>query len=396
MSDDTSREGEETPYGTLTKMNGKRYDGSPSLSPEERHDDSVAACVWMQAMYDTGLIDDAWIVFAHIERRGDWSGGGYNIEHFRDFNNAAPDICIGFEGAPGHQASGGRGGFGGGAYGQGTYGGTGYYTATVGHLWDALLGEGRRWFNFASSDKHKHWTVGGGDFFPGEYQKTWSYVSDSDGYGDYSMVEIAQSLRSGNSYHVMGDLVDFLEFTAQSKSQKVPMGGEMFVDEGGKLKLKIKFSSPRVNNNGDVPVVDHIDLIAGAITGKVAPEDPGYTNPVNPTTKVIATFSSPSWEADDNGCNVVVYQLDDLDVEEVLGIELDEVPLGIYFRLRGTNMPPGTPHETDENGNPLADSEATEFLGLDRAAEAWADLWFYSNPIFVYVIPNAHPDNDRR
>ena len=26
-----------------------------------------------------------------------------------------------------------------------------------------------------------------------------------------------------------------------------------------------------------------------------------------------------------------------------------------------------------------------DYLGLDGAPEAWADLWFYSNPIFVYV-----------
>ena len=116
-----------------------------------------------------GLIDNAWIIFAHIER-----AEAYQIEHFRDFNNAAPDICFGFEGAPGHQVNSKRG-FGrnpGGAYG-GAFGGVGSFTAEVGGLWDALLGEGRRWFNYANSDYHKHWTAGGDDFYPGEYQKTY-------------------------------------------------------------------------------------------------------------------------------------------------------------------------------------------------------------------------------
>ena len=75
----------------------------------------------------------------------------------------------------------------------GTYGGVGYYTANVGGLWDALLGEGRRWFNYASSDYHKHWTnctnpaditTCGDDFYPGEYQKTYVYSQDKDRDGN--------------------------------------------------------------------------------------------------------------------------------------------------------------------------------------------------------------------
>jgi hypothetical protein len=124
---DTSRTGEWTPFGVLAKQNST-------------HEDSVAACAWMQDQYEKGLIDNAWIIFAHIER-----AEAYQIEHFRDFNNAAPDICFGFEGAPGHQVNPARG-FGrapGQAYG-GSFGGAGSFTAQVGGLWDALLGDCRR------------------------------------------------------------------------------------------------------------------------------------------------------------------------------------------------------------------------------------------------------------
>ncbi|MBW2428705.1 MAG: hypothetical protein JRF56_07075 [Deltaproteobacteria bacterium] len=56
------------------------------------------------------------------------------------------------------------------------------------------------------------------------------------------------------------------------------------------------------------------------------------------------------------------------------------------MRLRGTNLPPNTPCETDPAGNPLPDSAASAcYEGLDGAEEAWQDLWFYSNPIFVYA-----------
>ena len=95
-----------------------------------------------------------------------------------------------------------------------------------------------------------------------------------------------------------------------------------------------------------------------------------------------------------------------------------------YVRLRGTNMPPAVPSETDANGNPLADvytnandttrlaipcktvhSSGSQFDGCpDHLAiatgatnpiagqkavsfdvAAWADVWFYSNPIYIQV-----------
>ena len=121
------------------------------------HAKAVAAAQWMEKYHKYS----SYMVFAHIERKGSWNqdlGGdntGYNVESFRDLNNAAPDVCFGFEGQPGHQATAGeRGGFSSGAFGGGTFGGTGYYSATIGNMWDALLGEGRNWWLFASSDFH--------------------------------------------------------------------------------------------------------------------------------------------------------------------------------------------------------------------------------------------------
>lgn len=356
---DTSRTGEWTPFGVLAKQNST-------------HEDAVAACAWMQDQYVMGMIDNAYIVWAHIER-----AEAYLVEDFRDFNNAAPDICFGFEGAPGHQVNSKRG-FGrnpGDAFG-GAYGGVGSFTAKVGGLWDALLGEGRHWFNFASSDYHKHYTAGGDDFYPGEYQKTYVYALDSDRDGEYSMNEIIDGMRSGNTYFVHGDLIDYLEFNVANHQKKVAMGGEMRLKNRGfkrnGLELTIKFKSPAINNNGDSPVVDHIDLIAGQITGMISPDSLDYTKATNETTKVIATFTDKDWKVDGDGYNVITYRIKNIDTD-------------MYYRLRGTNTAVNTPHETDEHGNPVSDFEATEYLGLDGADEAWADLWFYSNPIFVYV-----------
>jgi len=376
---DTSRTSEVTPYGTLAKAN-------------LTHADAVAACQWMQGQYEKGGIDNGWIIFAHIERNGPYATGGYDINDFRDFNTAGPDVSFGFEGAPGHQVNDDRG-FGNDVdcdengvctsddFG-GTYGGVGYYTAQVGGLWDAMLGEGRRWFNFANSDYHKHYTADGDDFYPGEYQKTWVYAVDQDDDGGYSYNEIADGMRSGNTFFAHGDLITHLEFEAQNNNDKVNMGGELEADgEIRNLKITIKFKSPE-NNNCQIdgtyitacaePKVDHIDLIAGDITGMIDPKDTDYSNATNPTTRVIATFDGNSWKKDKEGYNVIVYHLKDVDKS-------------MYFRLRGTNLAPGTPDETDVVGNPLPDALVTQNQGIDGAQEAWNDLWFYSNPIFVYV-----------
>jgi hypothetical protein len=167
-----------------------------------------------------------------------------------------------------------------------------------------------------------------------------------------------------------------LEFAAYGQTDKADMGQDMTIKDRrwGKnpVVITIRFKSPAVNNNGDTPVVDHIDLIAGNITGKIDPESPDYTKSTNESAKVIATFKKRDWRMDREGYNVITYRVKDL-------------KSSMYFRLRGTNLASDTAYETDALGNPLSDFLATENLGLDGAAEAWADLWFYSNPIFVYV-----------
>ena len=121
--------------------------------------------------------------------------------------HAAPDVCFGWEGQPGHQAESDRGGFG-----TGAYGGTGYYSTTIGGIGDALLGEGRNWWLFARSDFHSRsvpeyessdypapdpnstspiqnqrtlnrgWrgaAASHADFWPGEYQKDYVFVKNA-------------------------------------------------------------------------------------------------------------------------------------------------------------------------------------------------------------------------
>ena len=379
-------------------------------------DDAILAVIWMQAMKDAGL-GDAWVVPAHVERA--WS---YTIEDFRNWMDAGPDVAIGFEGAPGHQTSSDRG-FGRGSLGGGTYGGTGFYASTVGGLWDGLLAEGRKFWHFASSDYHWHWGDGGSDFWPGEYQKTYTYINTE---AKDKIQAVIDGNRSGNTWTVQGDLIDELEFTAKDTGKPAMMGQTLEVKKGKAVTIKIKVHDPEtpnfcpfdfnnpsleqvgINQPLNMPVLDHVDVIAGTITGKVPMTvfdaegypDPGATD-YGTDARVIHTFKRRS-----NDKRYLVYTMRIRPTEDM------------YIRLRGTNLPANVPYETDVLGNPLADSEAndniyepmeteedgyngltnkrlnlylnddlriSEINKLDDVVEAYADLWFYSNPIFIKV-----------
>ncbi|MEZ5285382.1 MAG: hypothetical protein R2712_11370 [Vicinamibacterales bacterium] len=83
-------------------------------------------------------------------------------------------------------------------------------TAIVGGLWDALLGEGRRFWIVASSDSHVHYseaTRRGSDFWPGQFHKTYVYANRT--YED-----MLEGLREGRVFVVAGDLITSLDVTA--------------------------------------------------------------------------------------------------------------------------------------------------------------------------------------
>ena len=353
---------------------------------------AAKAAAWLQ----THFAGKSWMVPAHPERAADkdWSDGnpsGYGPNFFRTLNDAAPDVAFAFESAPGHQKDSGRGGYDEGrAYGDGTYGGVGHFAATVGGLWDALLGEGRAFWLVANSDFH----ATGGDFWPGEYQRTYSYLTDVNGNGAQDGEDVAASMRSGNMFIVYGDLIDELDFrifhgaangrkTAHGKNSAT-MGETLSVEEGDKITVRIRFKSPTTNNcqagvNASpgyvcqAPAVQHVQLIAGEVTGRLTPGTDAYSKEgTNPTTKVVATYDPSTWTTTEDGYTECTYQV-------------KSVAKDMYFRVRGNNLAPNTPFETDDQSNPLFDNLVHAGLGIDGADEAWADLWFYSNPVFVSV-----------
>lgn len=140
----------------------------------------------------------------------------------------------------------------------GSFGGAGYMCAKVGGVWDAMLSEGRRWWLFwqfrFSFDKSI--------FFPGEYQKTYTYVKNKkDAYS------IMEGLKSGNGFVVLGDLINALDFTVGTATM-----GQTYAADGNTVTLHIRIYTPQTPNNNTYssytrPQVDHIDVIAGNISG---------------------------------------------------------------------------------------------------------------------------------
>ncbi|WP_435208379.1 phosphoesterase [Micromonospora sp. bgisy143] len=287
------------------------------------------------------------LVIAHHASRSAPGLGVYGQDtprEFRNGNNAAPDVYIGFEGAPGHQAGPLNGGKRGGYGNHPTYGGFDQMTARVGGLWDSLLGEGRRWWITATSDSHVHWTRGGSDFWPGEYSKTYVYARQD--YGD-----IMDGLRNGRIWVTTGDLIRTLDVTATSQGRTAEVGETITVNRRSRtdVEIEIRFRPlDGVNANGDRPEVRRVDLIVGQITGPSANLDAD----TNPTTKVVARFGPRDWRRQGH--------------DYVIRHTLRNVEADTYARVRGTS--------TDE-AEPLAD-------GLESP---WDDLWFYSNPVFVHV-----------
>jgi hypothetical protein len=490
------------------------------------HAKTVEAVKWMAAFHPHG----SYYVPAHLERAGPFNAAGnngFNIEHLRNFNNAAPQVAFGFESQPGHGASDRRGeynlrrnNFGSSSApnrfdstGGTTFGGTGVYAAQVGGVWDALLGEGRNWWFFASSDWHSRGAFAGddrrsdNDFWPGEYQRNYTFVRH--GHKRVTPQMIVDGLRSGNNWVDSGQLIDRLAFVACAVSPRVAdrsgrfvesigeqvvealalnaakhntdfdwrgcvtMGEKLVVKPGSEVIMAIavcdpegksfspySFPNPSLAQVGvtqplDEPVLDRVDVIRGLVTGYKQPGASDYAgawpddwvdlaNPQqlrslagvpaaakNETAALYKTFNQGTWKSvrHERGFKVMSFRLRDVRASQ-------------YLRLRGTNMPPSVPYETDAAGHPLSDvwtntgeiqfktQNGIEFatnamlripcktvganlpdnaalytgvgqpkidgcpnhlpevngqrmVGFDVAA--WADLWFYSNPIFVEV-----------
>ena len=276
--------------------------------------------------------------------------GQYTPAEFRNWNDTAPRVAIGMEGAPGHQAgaikpdgspdpTGNRGGYGRAP----TLGGFDQMTSVLGGFWDSMLAEGRGWFITATSDSHSNWRDGGNDFWPGEYSKT--YVQARPDHAD-----IMDGLRSGRIFVTTGDLVSEVDVIASSGRASAGIGGTLNVRKGAVVELTIRLRDPAAANAaGRTPGVARVDIITGPVTGPAANRSIASA----PGTAVARRFTASDWRREG----------------EIITLtwRLPAITGPLYLRVRGTG--------TDEL-EPVADP---------KGEDPWSDLWFYANPIFITV-----------
>lgn len=324
-----------------------KYDAYPRDPARDTEPKMLEALTYMRA------IPNPPVVIAHHPSRSADGLGVYGLDdpaELRDWNDTAPEVAVGMEGAPGHQASAlnpdgsldstaARGGY----RRYPTLGGFDQMTARLGGFWDSMLGEGRRWWITSTSDSHVHWSEGGSDFWPGEYSKT--YVFAEKAYDD-----ILDGIRNGRVFVTTGDLLSELYVTAAAGDQEAAIGGTLPVTGRADVRVTIRLRDPAgTNHRGLAPSVARVDLITGDVTGAVTDR----AQDTNPTTRVVRRFTPDDWTREGEYITITH--------------TLDDVHHSSYLRVRGTS--------TDE-----LEPE------LDPAGEdPWSDLWFYSNPIFIEV-----------
>jgi hypothetical protein len=412
--------------GLLDASNNQVWPGKDNVNNNGTagHQKAVAGVQWLQTNYPL----QSYVIPTHTERAGPFNpagSNGYNIEHFRDFNNAGPTVAFGIE-APGHMAqgtiTGGSGSYGTGAVGGGTYGMSGVYTAKVGGLWDGLLGEGRNFFIYVSSDWHNRGAGGArdsfttADFIPGEYTKL--YVPNTERFQAQSIID---GMRSGNSYSVNADIIGpDLVFRAKARGDDWKTMGETLVARpGDKVTVEMSMTIPAKNNSPyafdnpllaqvgirqplNRPSLDHVDLITGKVTNAIPPGGPGYAVPnaagvagaaivYNPTTVISQQIHKSDMKS---------RRLDDGSTRLTFTTTFTAGNTPGYIRARGTNIPVATPNVTDTGGNPLLDSNNALVSCTDPACpahlqsvagvkkvtfdvQAYSNVWFYANPIFI-------------
>jgi hypothetical protein len=412
--------------GLLDASNKQVWTGKDNVNNNGTagHQKAVSGVTWLQTHFPL----QSYAIPTHSERAGAFSptsSAGYNIEHFRDFNNAGPTVAFGIE-SPGHMAqgslTGGSGSYTPNAVGGGTYGFSGVYTAKVGGLWDGLLGEGRNVFIYASSDWHNRGAAGArdafttSDFIPGEFTKL--YLPNAEHFKAQSIID---GMRSGNSYSVNAEIIGpDLVFRARGRDDDwKTMGETLVVRPGEKITVEMAMTVPAKNNSPysfnnpllqqvgikqplNKPSLDHVDLIAGKITGVVPPGSPNYAVPnvsgvagaaivYNPTTTISQQIHAN---------NMRSTRLRDGSTQLTFTTTFTAGTTPSYIRARGTNIPVATPNVTDSAGSPVLDINNSLVSCTDPACpthlatvngvkkvtfdvQAYSNVWFYANPIFI-------------
>ena len=169
------------------------------------------------------------------------------------------------------------------------------------------------------------------------------------------------------------------------------------VDPAGANNSPYKFFNPALVQVGlrerlNEPSVRAIDFITGEVGEMFTPADEEYFDPLAPETTAIAA----SFSYDHGDATPASRRSNPRDVKVVAQFNLRPTA-DTYVRARGSNIPAGTMNVTDVDGNPLPDNLNDNIPCTDAACpphvggiltadvEAWANLMFHTNPIFIEI-----------
>lgn len=389
--------------------------GSAQVETFERK--AVEAIAWLAEQRRTGYVDDVVALANHPMRLG--IDSPHELRAWRD---AARDVMIGMEGAPGAQGS-GVGQFAGPGDQRGEYtnnpsqfsfagypadsyrpyGGFDWATATVGGVWDSMLAEGLPFWITSNSDNHltvkdtwktgpypdrepylslpsefDRWSVegkrpdpfdsgerqGGSDFWPGQFSRIHAGVTNRSHAG------VLQAMRNGRMWIDHGHLLQGLDVrvrplrnTGNNGRNGVTLGSRLSVRRGTDVEISITVTATDYRNAAGIfPRLAHVDVIGGPVTGPVADRDS------------LRAEGTTVWKQLDVSGRTGTFTIKHVvrDVQE-----------SCYFRLRGSD---GNRHGAGYHGASVDPAGPIRHGNNLGDADPWADTWFYANPVFIDVI----------
>ncbi len=365
---------------------------------------------WLGQQRKAGAIGDALVLANHPSRLGIDSPG-----ELRAWQDADPDVFVGFEGSPGAQASGlaanttdrsqrgeyenSPGAFSFAGYPAEAYrahGGFDWMTAVVGGMWDALLSEGRRWWITANSDLHlKNFDTtrvgdfptgagwdsgatlanfnragrrpdpvstptpqGGSDLWPGEFSRT--HV----GATSRTHTAVLDAVRAGRMWVDHGHLVAALGVTVRAvddTANTATLGGTLRVPKGTTIEVVIDVEPTTTRNSaGILPRLAHLDVIRGLVTGPATDRD----SMTAPATRVVELRDV----SDRSGSAFQIV------------IPAGTVDADGYLRVRGSDGRVNGVGPRGAEVDPRAPQPHAPGQG-----NPWLDTWLYTNPVFLGV-----------
>lgn len=395
------------------KLNAWEKPGPGTPQVAEWEGKAVEALQWLDAQRRRRVVDDVLVLANHPLRLGIDSP-----HEMRAWRDAAPDMMIGMEGAPGAQA---------GAFGpnpqpthqRGEYenapsaqswpgypleayrtrGGFDWATAVVGGLWDSMLAEGLPFWITSNSDHHNEsrdsTTVGpyppgetfdtlghrpppvptdgpqgGGDYWPGKFSRNHTLVDRR------SYTGVMEALRAGRSWVDHGHLVNGVEVEVRGTPSRgagrhrrggrggivtATLGGRIRVRRGSSVEVDVRITPTTYRNAWDIlPRLAHVDVIRGAVRGPIKDRDTWKA----PDTRVVEQSDVTARR----GTYTLRYRF--------------TAQESFYLRFRGSD---GNRGGIGPLGAAVDPRGPIPHGGESGAGNPWTDTWFYTNPVFIDV-----------